>query len=65
VPAFVGNSSRSISVRDVQGYLTLTTHPEADGQWNNPGGNSPFEAASVDRIEGDQLHNAVFILPCC
>jgi hypothetical protein len=52
-----------LGAADVQGYLEdLTTHPEADGQWNN----LVAEIAAircgkgVDRIEGDQVHKAVF-----
>jgi hypothetical protein len=52
-----------LGAADVQGYLEdLTTHPEADGQWNNLVAESAAirSGKGVDRIEGDQLHNAVF-----
>jgi hypothetical protein len=48
---------------DVQGYLEdLTTHPEADGQWNNLVSEIAAirSGKGVDRIEGDQVHKAVF-----
>jgi hypothetical protein len=52
-----------LGAADVQGYLEdLTTHPEADGQWNNLVAEIAAirSGKGVDRIEGDQLHNAVF-----
>jgi hypothetical protein len=48
---------------DVQGYLEdLTTHAEADGQWNNLVAEIAAirSGKGVDRIEGDQVHKAVF-----
>lgn len=52
-----------LSVQDTNGYLAdLTTAPEAEGQWRN----LIAEIAAircgkgVDRIEGDQVTNAVF-----
>jgi hypothetical protein len=48
---------------DLQGYLEdLTTHAEADGQWNNLVAEiaAMRSGKGVDRIEGDQVQKAVF-----
>lgn len=48
---------------DMQGYLEdLTVHPEANGQWNNLVAEiaAMRSGKGVDRIEGDQLHKAIF-----
>jgi hypothetical protein len=53
----------NLPAADVQGYLEdLTTHPEANGQWNNLVAEIAAirSGKGVDRIEGDQVHKAVF-----
>lgn len=52
-----------LSEADSGAYLQdLTTHPEADGQWNNLVAEiaAMRAGAGVDRIEGDQVNNATF-----
>lgn len=52
-----------LSPTDTAGYLAdLTTAPEAEGQWANLASEIAAIAAGkgVDKIEGDQVRNAVF-----
>mmetsp|Transcript_10197 Transcript_10197/g.14423 ORF Transcript_10197/g.14423 Transcript_10197/m.14423 type:complete len:159 (+) Transcript_10197:61-537(+) len=52
-----------LSPQDTEGYLKdLTTAPEADGQWTNLASEIAAISAGrgVDKIEGDQVTNAVF-----
>lgn len=62
-----------LSADDATAYLTdLTTAPEAEGQWRNVASEIGALAAGkqVERIEGDQVNQAVFffehpLLPGC
>jgi hypothetical protein len=52
-----------LSEADAGAYLQdLTTHPEADGQWNNLVAEiaAMRAGAGVDKIEGDQVNKATF-----
>jgi len=52
-----------LSKEDAEGYLQdLTSAPEADGQWANLASEitAIAQGKGVNKIEGDQIHNAIF-----